>query len=100
MNKLKISATVQQPIMADMFGKDSTQTKGAVNLDDEDELVRYLHQLYPKWNTLAGSEDFSKYFDKGIKQDMIEGMLLAVRNSTGCGANFFYSLSLKIESKG
>ena len=33
----------------------------------------------------------SKYFDKCIKQDMIEGMLLPVRKSAGYGANFFYS---------
>ena len=91
MNKLKISAAVQQIIMADIFDKDSTQTKGAVDVDDEDEFVRYLQQLYPKWNTFTGSDDFSKYFDKCIKQDVIEGMLLPVRKSAGYGANFFYS---------
>ena len=91
MNKLKSSAAVQQTIMADIFGKDSTRTKGAVDLDDEDGCVRYLQQLYPKWNTLTGSDDFPKYFDKCIKQVMIEGLLLAVRKSAACGANFFYS---------
>ena len=35
--------------MADIFGKDSTQTKGAVDVDDEDEFLRYLQQLYPNW---------------------------------------------------
>ena len=39
MNKLKISEAVQQTIMAFFCGKDLTQTKGAVDLDDEDEGV-------------------------------------------------------------
>ena len=85
MNKLKISAAIQQIIMADIFGKRRVLLTLMTKMSLYGIYSNFIQSGTPSLDLMT-----SKYFDKCIKQDMIEGMLLPVRKSAGYGANFFY----------
>ena len=89
-------------ILADIFGCEKTRQKGLIDCRSKEEFLAKVLSVTEKWDTLKEKKtphkipEFSIYFQKHIKDDMQDGLLLNVRRSTALGDEFFTTMARNV----
>lgn len=70
--------------------------RGIINSETTEEFLAKVESVSSKWDKIerditGKTPEFSRYFQRNIQDDMMNGMLLPVRRRAGLKDEFFYN---------
>ena len=87
--------SIKCELLRDVSGNERKKERGIVDSKITEEFLAKVESISSKWDEIEDvtgkTPEFSRYFQRNIQDDMINGMLLPVHRKAGLKDEFFYN---------
>ena len=88
--------SIKCELLQDVFGDEWKKERGIIDSETTEEFLAKVESVSSKWDKIeqdvtGKTPEFSRYFQRNIQDDMMNGMLLPVRRKAGLKDEFFYN---------
>ena len=88
--------SIKYELLRDIFGDERKKERGIIDSETTEEFLAKVESVSNKWDKIeldvtGEMPEFSRYFQRNIQDDMMNGMLLPVRRQAGLKDEFFYN---------